>query len=82
MGPVAMVADMAITRRSGRSTSRASRVKARPRSVCRCRSWNSSKTTIPTPGREASDCRRRVSIPSVTTSIRVALPVRRSSLVA
>ena len=81
-GPVAMVADMTITRRSGRSTSRASRVKARPRSVCRCRSWNSSKTTIPTPGREASDCRRRVSIPSVTTSIRVALPVRRSSLVA
>ena len=81
MGPVATVADIAITRRSGRSTSRAARVKARPKSVCRCRSWNSSKTTIPTPGKESSDCSRRVSIPSVTTSIRVALPVRRSSLV-
>ncbi len=81
MGPVATVADMAITRRSGRSTSRAARVKARPKSVCRCRSWNSSKTTIPTPGKESSVCSRRVSIPSVTTSIRVALPVHRSSLV-
>ena len=78
---MATVADMAITLRSGRSTSRAASVKARPRSVCRCRSWKSSKTTIPTPGKESSDCSRRVSIPSVTTSIRVALPVRRSSLV-
>ncbi len=82
MGAVAMVADMAITRRSGRSASWASRVRARPRSVCKCRSWNSSKTTIPTPGKEGSDCSRRVNIPSVTTSILVALPVRRSSRVA
>ena len=37
----------------------------------RLRSWTSSKITRPTPGNSGSCCRRRVSTPSVTTSIRV-----------
>ena len=79
--PVSSVADMASTRRSGRSTARASRVRARARSVWRLRSWISSKTTRPTPASDGSCWRRRVRMPSVTTSIRVAGPTLRSSRV-
>ena len=68
------VADMASNRRSGRRPSRASRASASARSVCRCRSWTSSKTTSAVPGRLGSAWSRRVRIPSVTTSIRVAGP--------
>ena len=58
-------------RRSGRRPPRASRVRARARSVWRLRSWTSSKITRPMPGRDGSRWRRRVRMPSVTTSIRV-----------
>ena len=48
---------------------------------CRWRSWTSSNTTRPVPGRLGSACRRRVRMPSVTTSTRVPAPTRRSSRV-
>ena len=38
------------------------------------RSWNSSKSTRPTPGSARFCCRRRSRMPSVTTSIRTSLP--------
>ena len=78
---VSRVADMARMRRSGRSADRASRVKARARSAWRLRSWISSKITIPVPGRDGSCWRRRVRMPSVTTSMRVSRPTWRSSRV-
>ena len=57
------VADIASTRRSGRTVSRASRANARPMSVGTLRSWTSSKITRPTPGSSGSCCSRRVSTP-------------------
>ncbi len=75
-GPPSSVADITSTRRSSRSTARDWRVRARPRSACRLRSWNSSKTTIPTPSSAGSCCSIRVSTPSVTTSMRVRGPTR------
>ena len=44
------VADMATSCRSGRSAARTSRQKASARSVSRCRSWHSSRTTASTRG--------------------------------
>ena len=78
---VSRVADMARMRRSGRSASRVSSVKARARSVWRFRSWISSKITMPVRGSDGSRWRRRVRMPSVTTSMRVSRPTRRSSRV-
>ncbi|CAB4599595.1 unannotated protein [freshwater metagenome] len=78
---VSAVADIASTRRPGRSKRRASRAKAKPRSVGRLRSCTSSKITSAVPARLGSFCRRRVRMPSVTTSMRVFAPIRRSSRV-
>ena len=49
-----------------------SRQSASARSDSSERSWISSRITAATPSRPGSDCRRRTSRPSVTTSIRVA----------
>ena len=78
---VSAVADIASTRRSGRRFLRASRQSASPISVGRFLSWTSSKMTKPTPGSSGSFCKRRVRIPSVTTSMRVLGPIWRSSRV-
>ena len=78
---VSAVADIASTRRSVRKFLRASRHNARPTSVGRFRSCTSSKITSPIPGSSGSFCKRRVRIPSVTTSMRVLGPIRRSSRV-
>src|SRR5579859_6271374 len=51
---------------------------ASPRSAFKLRSWNSSKMMQPNPERAESSCSRRVSIPSVTTSMRVS-PLTRVS---
>ena len=75
------VADIAISRRSGRIVDATSSASARPRSVVRLRSWTSSKITSPTPGSSGSFWRRRVRTPSVTTSMRVLAPMCRSSRV-
>ncbi len=77
----ARVADMTTRRRSGRSDRRTSSANARPRSAWRFRSWSSSKSTAATPGRSGSCCSRRVRMPSVTTSTRIAALVRWSSRV-
>ena len=52
--PTLRVADITITRRSGRNKARASRVSARPRSAASDRSWNSSKITSEVPSRPGS----------------------------
>ena len=78
---VSGVADIARMRRSGRSVAATSRASANPRSVGRLRSWTSSNTTRPTPGSSGSFWRRRVRMPSVTTSTRVPAPMWRSSRV-
>ena len=75
------VADIARIRRSGRIVDATSSASARPRSVVRLRSCTSSKMTMPTPGSSGSFWRRRVSTPSVTTSMRVLGPMWRSSRV-
>ena len=59
----------------------ASRRNAKPISVGTFRSCTSSKITRAVPSSVGSFCKRRVSIPSVTTSIRVLGPMRRSSRV-
>jgi hypothetical protein len=74
--PASSVADITRMRRSGRSAPRASHVSARPRSALRERSWNSSKMTVPMPGRSGASCTMRVRMPSVTTSIRVVRDLR------
>ena len=71
-GPASSVADVTSICRSGRNACRTSHVSARPRSAFRERSWNSSKTTQPTPASSGSLWIIRVRMPSVTTSIRVA----------
>ena len=78
---VSGVADMARMRRSGRTAARASSARARPTSVGRLRSCTSSNTTRPQPSSDGSCCSRRVSTPSVTTSMRVCGPMWRSSRV-
>ena len=78
---VSAVADIASTRRSGRSVAAASSARARPRSVVRFRSCTSSNRMAATPGSSGSCWSRRVSTPSVSTSTRVAGPTRRSSRV-
>ena len=78
---VSAVADIATIRRSGRSVAPTSSVSARPRSVVRLRSWTSSNSTAATPGSSGSCCRRLVSTPSVSTSMRVFGPMARSSRV-
>ncbi len=75
------VADIASSRSSGRIVEATSSASARPRSVVRLRSCTSSKITRPIPGSSGSFCRRRVSTPSVTTSMRVSVPMWRSSRV-
>ncbi len=65
---------MTSRRRSGRRAPCTSRHRASARSACRLRSWNSSKITRPTPESSGSPCRRRVRMPSVSTSRRVAAP--------
>ena len=75
------VADIATITRSGRIVAATSVVNASPMSAVRLRSWTSSKITAATPGSAGSFCSRRVSTPSVTTSIRVAAPMWRSSRV-
>ena len=72
------VADITSTWRSGQSAARASRARASDRSVSSPRSWNSSKTTSPVPGRSGSRCSRRRNSPSVTTSMRVSRETRDS----
>ena len=66
------VADMASSRSSGRSTRCRSRQSASARSDSSDRSCTSSRITAATPSSPGSDCRRRTSRPSVTTSMRVA----------
>ena len=75
---VATVAEVASSRRSGRRPARASNSNASSRSASRWRSWHSSSRTASTPGNSGSPCNLRSSRPDVTTSIRVALDVRRS----
>ena len=77
-----MVADMTSSFRSGRTSCCTSRHRARARSAFRLRSWNSSNITSEMPSRQGSRCRRRVRIPSVTTSIRVAGETLRSNRMA
>ena len=77
-GPASSVADITSTRRSGRSAPRASQASASARSASSERSWNSSSTRCETPSSEGSAWMRRVSTPSVTTSIRVAAETRAS----
>ena len=71
--PRSRVADIRSSRRSGRRTAWTSRTKARPRSLSRPRSWNSSKITQLTPGSSGLTCSRRRKRPAVTTSRRVRL---------
>ena len=76
-----IVADMTITAVVRSSVRWASSNNARPKSACWLRSWNSSKMTRPYPSSSGSRWSRRVRMPSVTTSMRVALLTRRSSRV-
>ncbi|MFD0386914.1 hypothetical protein ACFQ4K_02345 [Tistrella bauzanensis] len=69
---------MAMIRRSGRSACLTSIASASPRSPSRLRSWISSKITAATPSSSGSPWMRRVKMPSVTTSIRVAALTRAS----
>ena len=73
-----MVADITTMRRSGRTTSCASRVSASATSEAMLRSWNSSKTTAATPSSVGSSTSMRSSMPSVITSMRVASDTRLS----
>ena len=75
------VADIASRRSSGRSWACRSRQRASARSDSSERSWISSRITAATPSRPGSDCRRRTSRPSVTTSIRVSAETAESSRV-
>ncbi|CAB4612468.1 unannotated protein [freshwater metagenome] len=59
----------------------ASSKNAKPRSVGTFLSCTSSKITSAVPSSVGSFCKRRVRIPSVTTSMRVLLPIFRSSRV-
>ena len=77
-GAASSVADMTRIERSPRSAPAMSSASARPRSASRLRSWNSSKMRCETPSSPGSRCSRRVSRPSVTTSIRVASETRAS----
>ncbi len=72
------VALITSSRRSGRSSACACTHSARPRSACRLRSWYSSKITSPTPVSAGSACNKRVRMPSVMTSMRVAADTRLS----
>ncbi len=72
------VADITSRRRSGRRVACTSKASAAPRSPARCRSWNSSKITAPTPDSSGSPWINRVRMPSVTTSMRVAALTRDS----
>ncbi len=66
------VADIATSRRSGRSPACASSASASPKSLSRLRSWTSSNSTADTPARSGSFWMRATKIPSVTTVTRVA----------
>ena len=75
------VADMARIFTSESKVLIASRRNAKPRSVGTLRSCTSSKMTRPVPSSVGSFCKRLVKMPSVTTSMRVDAPMRRSSRV-
>jgi sugar/nucleoside kinase (ribokinase family) len=75
------VADIASTFMDDSQEAMASSKNARPVSVGKLRSWTSSKMTSAVPAKVGSCCSRRVSTPSVRTSIRVIAPMRRSSRV-
>ena len=77
-----MVADIMTMRRSGRSTCCTSRARAKATSAFMLRSWNSSKMITLTPSSVGSVTRRRVRMPSVTTSMRVAELRQRSKRTA
>ena len=79
--PVCAVADIARIFTSEPKVRIASRRNASPRSVGTLRSCTSSKMTIAVPSSVGSFCRRRVRMPSVTTSMRVFGPILRSSRV-
>jgi hypothetical protein len=72
------VAEVARSRRSGRSVCLLSTRNASARSVSRCRSWHSSIMTVPTPASSGSARSRCTRSPVVTTSIRVPGPTLRS----
>ena len=72
------VADITTKRRSGRTAACTSKHSARPRSLAKLRSWNSSKITAEMPSNSGSSCSRRVRMPSVTISMRVWADILRS----
>ena len=77
IGSAASVADMTTIRSSGRTDCCTWRTIARARSLASDRSWNSSKTTAPTSGRNGSSSSRRSRMPSVMIAIRVRGPTSR-----
>ena len=66
------VADIAISRKSGRNPVCTSNANARPKSLSRLRSCTSSNSTADTPASSGSSCIRLRKIPSVSTRTRVA----------
>ena len=75
--PPSSVADMTRMRRSSLSPRWHSSARASPRSASRERSWNSSNSTAAMPVSPGSSRIMRVNTPSVTTSIRVLVPISR-----
>ena len=74
MRSVANVADMTISRKSGRTFCCTRRAMPSARSLSRPRSWNSSKIRVPTDSKNGSSCNMRSKMPGVTTTMRSTWP--------